>query len=119
MFTFIYSFFINLLNKFQVAPEIEIQSRYDTSRNIMNLNCTIVANPLTNRNFWRKDGKFLLDTYKYEVENVRINEYTLISKLLIKYYDETDQGLYECTAENDLRVSKLVFNLRGSDLVLL
>lgn len=80
----------------------------------MNLNCTIVANPLTNRNFWRKDGSYLTDPYKYEVENIRINEYTLISKLLIKNYDDqSDPGLYECTAENDLRVSKIVFNLRG------
>lgn len=56
-------------------------------RNAMNLNCTIQANPLTNRNFWRKDGNTLPENFKYEVENVRINEYTLISKLTIKVTD--------------------------------
>lgn len=98
---------------FPVAPEIEIQSRFDPLRNQMRLNCTIVANPLTNRNFWRKDGNALVEGFKYQVENVRLNEYTLISKLTINHYDVIDQGLYECTAENDLRVSKVVFNLRG------
>jgi len=108
----------NLTLSVEFAPEIEIQSRFDSARNIMNLNCTIVANPLTNRNFWRKDGSYLTDPYKYEVENIRINEYTLISKLLIKNYDDqSDPGLYECTAENDLRVSKIVFNLREDSLM--
>lgn len=69
---------------FKVAPEIEIQARLDPVRNVMNLNCTIEANPLTNRNFWRKDGMPLPENFKYEVENVRLNEYTLISKLFIK-----------------------------------
>ena len=30
----------------------------------------------------------------------------------LQKYNEADQGLYECTAENDLRVSKIVYNLK-------
>ncbi len=79
----------------------------------MELNCTIHAFPLTNRNFWRKDGTFLQDSIKTEIKNIRVNEFTLISQLVIKYYNHLDQGLYECTAENDLRVSKMVYSLKN------
>lgn len=78
----------------------------------MALNCSINAFPLTNRNFWRKDGNFLIDGFKYEIKNERINEFSFLSQLIIKYYDELDQGLYECAAENDLRVSKIVYDLK-------
>lgn len=78
----------------------------------MELNCTIYAYPLTNRNFWRKDGTFLQDSIKTEIKNIRVNAFTLVSQLIIKYYNELDQGLYECTAENDLRVSKMVYTLK-------
>jgi hypothetical protein len=53
---------------------------------------------------------------KYTIENLPLNEYKLVSKLTIKYYNENDQGLYECAAENDLRVSKIVYNLRQENL---
>jgi len=81
----------------------------------MELNCTIHAFPLTNRNFWRKDGTFLQDSIKTEIKNIRVNEFTLISQLKIKYFNDLDQGLYECTAENDLRVSKMVYTLKSDD----
>jgi hypothetical protein len=102
------------------------------------LNCTINAYPLTNRYFWRKDGNFINQDMKHDIRNVRLSEYILISQLVIKVkfvissqtnflkfiflnfkfnyqkdYDEADQGLYECSAENDMRVSKIVYNLRG------
>ena len=79
----------------------------------MTLNCTINAYPLSNKYFWRKDGNYITSDYKHEIKNIRLNEYILVSQLLIKYYDENDQGLYECSAENDLRVSKIVYNLKG------
>ena len=31
-----------------------------------------------------------------------------------KNYNEADQGLYECTGENDLRVSKIVYSLKDN-----
>lgn len=82
----------------------------------MVLNCTINAFPLNNKYFWRKDGNYLVEDMKYNIENIAVNEYKLISKLTIKYYNENDQGLYECAAENDLRVSKIVYNLRQENL---
>ncbi len=105
----------------------------------MELNCTINAfPPLINKYFWRKNGNYIsIESMKYKIENKIINDYKIISKLTIKvsfslslslsfwallisllfkfkYYDiYDDQGLYECTAENDLRVTKLVYNLNG------
>lgn len=38
----------------------------------------------------------------------------IIFFFVIKNYNEADQGLYECTAENDLRVSKIVYNLKDN-----
>lgn len=78
----------------------------------MYLNCTINANPLTNKNYWRKEGNSLNDGFKYEIKNLKLNEFTYLSQLIINYYDELDQGLYECSAENDLKVAKIVYNLR-------
>lgn len=98
-----------------VAPEIEIQSKLDRDTNTMVLNCTIHANPLTNRYFWRQDGNYITQDIKHELRNIRLGEFTTIAQLFIKYYDENDQGLYECAAENDLRVSKMVYNLKDAE----
>lgn len=100
------------LHTISVAPEITIDPKLNEIRNTMELNCTIRAYPLTNRNFWRKDGNFLRNSIKTEIKNIRLDEFTLVSQLTIKYYNERDQGLYECTAENDLRVSKMVYTLK-------
>ncbi len=100
--------------KIIVAPEITIDSKLNDIRNTMELNCTIRAYPLTNRNFWRKDGSFLRNSIKTEIKNIRLDDFTLVSQLTIKYYNELDQGLYECTAENDLRVSKMVYTLKDT-----
>lgn len=83
----------------------------------MQLNCTIYAYPLKNKHFWRKDGNYLNENLKYRIDNLIINDYKLISMLKINLYDEKfDSGLYECSAENDLRVSKIVYNLRDANL---
>jgi hypothetical protein len=50
----------------------------------MELNCTIRAFPLTNRNFWRKDGHFIQNSIKNEIKNIRLNDHTIISQLTIK-----------------------------------
>jgi hypothetical protein len=98
----------------EFAPEIEIQSKFDRFKNAIVLNCTIKALPLTNKFFWRKDGNYIQENIKNEIRNVRLNEFTLIAQLIIKHYNELDFGLYECLAENDLRVSKLVYTLQGN-----
>lgn len=102
----------NLTFSVEFAPEIEIQSKLDTSQNSMTLNCTINAYPLTNVNFWRKDGNFILNDLKRQIKNIKVDDSLFVSQLTIKNYNDADQGLYECTAENDLRVSKIVYNLK-------
>jgi hypothetical protein len=63
----------------------------------MALNCTINAYPLTNRHFWRKDGNYINQDTKHEIRNVRLNEYVLVSQLLIKvsafFFSSFDQFL--------------------------
>jgi len=103
----------NLTFSIEFAPEIEIRTKMDYEQNVMTLNCTITAFPLTNRNFWRKDGNYIDEDSKFAIENLRVDEFTVTSQLRINYYNQYDQGLYECTAENDLRVSKVVYNLQG------
>jgi hypothetical protein len=81
--------------------------------NEMTLNCTINAEQITNNNFWRKDGAFIGNNDRHrEIKNFRSNYNTLTSQLIIRNYNnDDDQGLYECTAENDLRVTKMVYSL--------
>ena len=67
-----------------VAPEIEIQSKLDINQNLMTLNCTINAYPLTNTNFWRKDGNFIQKDMKRQIKNLKIDETTYVSQLTIK-----------------------------------
>ena len=67
-----------------VAPEIEIQSKLDVNFNSMTLNCTINAYPLTNINFWRKDGSAIAENLKYTIRNIKLNDYTFVSQLIIK-----------------------------------
>ncbi len=67
-----------------VAPEIEIKSKYDNYLNEFSLNCTINAYPLTNKYFWRKDGRFLNENAKHTISNLIVNEYTIVSLLKIK-----------------------------------
>lgn len=89
---YIYILFIQPLNHstvklelfFKVAPEIEIQAKYNPVNTMMNLNCTVRANPLTNNNFWRKDGNYITNGIKYQVNNLRLDEYTVVSMLYIK-----------------------------------
>ncbi len=50
----------------------------------MTLNCTINAYPLTNANFWRKDGNFLLNDLKRQIKNIKIDESLFVSQLTIK-----------------------------------
>ena len=90
-----------------------MHSKLDRELGTLVLNCTINAFPLTNRLFWRKDGNYVSPSVRHEIRNLRISENLLVSQLLIKSYDDrADQGLYECTAENDLRVAKVVYSLR-------
>lgn len=97
----------------EFAPEIEIQSRLDRFQSSIILNCSIKAAPLSNRYFWRKDGNYIKDSIKHEIRTIRLNDFTLIAQLIIKQFNEMDHGLYECSAENDLRVSKVVYTVKG------
>ena len=67
-----------------VAPEIEIASKLNRDSHEMQLNCTINAYPLLNKYFWRKNGNYISENMKYKIENVIVNDYKIISKLVIK-----------------------------------
>jgi hypothetical protein len=50
----------------------------------MTLNCTINSYPLVKRNFWRKDGHPISNGIKHEIKNLKLNEYAILSQLVIK-----------------------------------
>ena len=80
VFVIFFDFFVLKI----VAPEIEIQSKLNVNENSMTLNCTINAYPLTNSNFWRKDGDFIQKDMKRQIKNIKIDETTFVSQLIIK-----------------------------------
>ena len=102
----------NLTFSIEFAPEIQIQAKYDHFYNTMDINCTITAYPLTNKNYWTKDGSYVYDSAQTQIFSQQINYYTLVSIMRIKNFnDQVNNGLYECIAENNIKVSKMVYNL--------
>lgn len=108
----------NLTFSIEFAPQIQIQAKYDHFHNSMNINCTITAYPLTNKNYWTKDGSFVYDNQNVQIYSQQINYFTLVSVMRIQNFDkQIHNGLYECAAENDLKVSKMVYNLNKDFLI--
>lgn len=108
----------NLTFSIEFAPEIQIQAKYDHFHNSMVINCTITAYPLINKNYWTKDGSYVYDNANIQIYSQKINYYTLVSIMKIDNFDKKiHNGLYECTAENDLKVSKMVYNLNKDFLL--
>ncbi len=76
-----------LFLSYLVSPELEISSTIDTNTKSAHLFCKISSFPLKNGFFWRKDGKIIYeDESRFQINNKKLNQSFLISKLTIKVY---------------------------------
>ncbi|CAF0715492.1 unnamed protein product [Adineta steineri] len=85
-----------------ISPEMTIQSSIKSSRIL--LNCTITARPLDSAK-WKRN--------RFEINNIKrkqINDYT-VELLLLLDFNTNIFGMYECEAENQLKVSKAFINI--------
>ncbi|CAF1104994.1 unnamed protein product, partial [Adineta ricciae] len=85
------------------SPEITVHSSYSRYSSQILLNCTIIARPLTSAK-WKRNHVPM-----NAIRRTEINDYTVQLLLFLQInslnYSEAF-GMYECEAENQLKVSK-------------
>ncbi|UJR29045.1 hypothetical protein I4U23_010260 [Adineta vaga] len=91
-----------------ISPELTIHSSIQSSRIL--LNCTIYARPLNSAK-WKRN--------RFEINNIKrkqINDYT-VELLLFLDINTNLFGMYECEAENALKISKAFINIDDTILI--
>ncbi|CAF1054296.1 unnamed protein product [Adineta ricciae] len=85
------------------SPEVTVHSSYSRYSSQILLNCTIIARPLTSAK-WKRNHMSM-----NAIRRTEINDYTVQLLLFLQInslnYSEAF-GMYECEAENQLKVSK-------------
>ncbi|XP_024082123.1 lachesin-like isoform X2 [Cimex lectularius] len=78
----------------------------------VNIQCYVETSPKAMHNWHKESGEKLMDSNKYEMEEVIINEYTLIMNLTIRTLEKRDFGSYLCSSVNALGKAEGIVRLQ-------